>query len=196
MELNLLNRDKKKWLNISFFKKLIFSSFSFMNCPIEHSWSLFLQNLSFFEKENLQNSMNSYRSNSQYAYHIVRVLRKGVKHFFETSKTRSPGRIFAEKNFNLLLDIKFWLNTSWFFEPYIWKTSNFGEFSSTMSGLSWIVHWYCPLTLGQPFGLPRFLLFLVISSKFKEHFLIEKKKHKPRLSYAGHGIMWVLRKGR
>jgi hypothetical protein len=63
-----------------------------------------------------------------------------------------------------------------------------------------VVEWLSPLTLGQPFGLPRSLFYssssiLLIHSKFKEHFLISKRNIRPVYLYVGHGIMWVLRKG-
>ena len=70
--------------------------------------------------------------NSQYVQGIVWVLGKGVKLFekyLKTLKKRSPRRIFDQKTFSLLIDIKFCLNICLFFEFYILKKSNFDEIS-------------------------------------------------------------------
>jgi hypothetical protein len=44
-----------------------------------------------------------------------------------SKKKRSPGRILAETNFNLMLDIRFCSMSCSFFEFQIRKKSNFGE---------------------------------------------------------------------
>ena len=68
---------------------------------------------------------------SQYAYHIVRVLRKVVEHFEKHSKKKkSWSYIRCKKSFSLLIDVKFCLNMCQLFEFHIRKKCNSGEISS------------------------------------------------------------------